>query len=84
MGAVKCLVIGAGVIGLAIAHGPVARSSRRVDARGFQPKTERRFSSRAAAARYDFARHNRRGVSFSYPSEEKLAISKVWPQGVLR
>jgi hypothetical protein len=38
----------------------------------------------ATSARYDFARHNRCGVSFSYPSEEKLAISNVWPQGVLR
>ena len=33
---------------------------------------------------YDFARHSRCGVSFSYPSEEKLAISNGWPQGVLR
>ena len=33
---------------------------------------------------YDFARHSRCGVPFSYPSEEKLAISSDCPQGVLR
>ena len=33
---------------------------------------------------YVFARHSRCGVSFSYPSEEKLAISSDCPQGVLR
>lgn len=35
-------------------------------------------------SRYSFARHNRICVSFSYPSDLKLAISSGWPQGALK
>jgi glycine/D-amino acid oxidase-like deaminating enzyme len=63
MDAVECLVIGLGVVGLAVARA-LARAGREVRD-GDEGSDHKAFRRSTAGTRYAFARHNRCGVFFS-------------------